>query len=294
MSIIQEIERVTPAPLLRMVRNVRGSVARLGRGSGPSDEPFVSSTLDARLAYNRFGGYLVPNSSSHRPAAQLVLDSQVYEADTIDFVRAHCGEGDIVHAGAYFGDFLPALSSGCAPGAIVWAFEPNGENYRCAEVTALINNLRNVRLHHAGLGERDADAFIRIKDTDGRALGGASSIVGSPDHRPDLDQAVELVAIDHVVPRRRHVAVIQLDVEGHEQAALAGALATIRRCRPLIVIEVLPASDLLDSEWFRSNIQDLGYEQTEAIDGNVVFTSRERPEPSGHMERLAMALRGQA
>ena len=36
------------------------------------------------------------------------------------------------------------------------------------------------------------------------------------------------------------IAAMKIDVEGHEAAALAGAEATIRRNRPLIVIEVLP------------------------------------------------------
>lgn len=277
MSTRHEFSRFVPASLRRRARPV---VDRLGgRNDGGSGDPaFVSSTLDARLSYNRFGGYLVPNSSAHRPAAQLILRNEVYEADTIEFVRAHCADGDIVHAGAYFGDFLPALSSGCSPDAIVWAFEPNEENYRCAEVTTLVNGLRNVRLHHAGLGGRDDEVYVRIKDEDGRGLGGASSIVDSADHRADLDQAVHLVAVDGVVPRRRHVSIIQLDVEGHEQAALAGAVATIRRCRPIIIVEVLPGSDLLESSWFDANIRSLGYEQTRVLDGNVVFTTSTRPD----------------
>jgi hypothetical protein len=44
----------------------------------------------------------------------------------------NCGKKDIVPAGAYFGDFLPALSN-CGDDVGVWAFEPNVENYTCAE-----------------------------------------------------------------------------------------------------------------------------------------------------------------
>lgn len=43
---------------------------------------------------------------------------------------------------------------------------------------------------------------------------------------------------------RAPVALIKIDVEGHEAAVLAGASATIRRCRPVLFVEVLPGCDL--------------------------------------------------
>ena len=51
---------------------------------------------------------------------------------------------------------------------------------------------------------------------------------------------------------------------------------------PILVVEVLPGSDLLDSSWFAANILSLGYEQTEVHDGNVVFTA---PVGSGSRSR---------
>ena len=67
----------------------------------------------------------------------------------------NCGTGDLVHAGTYFGDFIPALSRVCAPDAKVWAFEPNPENYRCALITTTLNNLHNVEIKNAGLGSQE-------------------------------------------------------------------------------------------------------------------------------------------
>lgn len=42
------------------------------------------------------------------------------------------------------------------------------------------------------------------------------------------------------------VDLLMLDIEGHERAALAGAAETIRRCRPLIVVEHKHDSGLVD------------------------------------------------
>jgi hypothetical protein len=66
------------------------------------------------------------------------------------FLQENCQSGDIVHAGPYFGEFLPALADVADN---VWAFEPKEENYRCAVITQMINQLHNVELHNAALGE---------------------------------------------------------------------------------------------------------------------------------------------
>jgi hypothetical protein len=131
-----------------LVRQVRVSLNR--RRSFIRQLP--SSVLDCRLSYNKFGGFCVPASSQHRPAAHAILTGRVWESETIEFITTRCGDGDVVHAGTYFGDFLPALSKACRPDARVWAFEPNTENYRCAKITIGLNGLQNVVLTNAGLG----------------------------------------------------------------------------------------------------------------------------------------------
>jgi FkbM family methyltransferase len=213
----------------------------------------------------------VPETSRHRPAAQKILFNDVYEPETIEFITSNCGEGDIVHAGAYFGDFLPALSKGCASPAKVWAFEPNPENYRCARITGLINDLKNVEIINAGLGEKKEYLFMKTSDESGRSLGGTSKIVGKDCDLQDGLSSVRIVTVDDVVEKDRNVSIIQLDVEGHEKEALCGAIKTIQRCLPIIVVEVLPSSTLLDSEWFAENILSLGYRIVESIQGNTIY-----------------------
>jgi FkbM family methyltransferase len=207
----------------------------------------------------------------------------------IEFLTSHCKDGDVIHAGAYFGDFLPALSQSCAPGAKIWAFEPSLENYRCALITSHINGLGNIELFHAALGERRESRTLVTTDAKGRSLGGGSKILGheenldtvrvdQPGFRPNFGlkvgdgssratETVQVVSVDELVPPNRKVSVIQLDVEEHEQEALSGALNTIKRCLPIIVVETLPAED-----WLSENILQLGYRvDASRILGNVVL-----------------------
>lgn len=229
------------------------------------------AALKCRVWYNEYGGYCLPESSLHRTAPRKVLRGKVYEPATIEFMRAHCGSGDIVHAGTYFGDFLPGLSQACAEGSTIWAFEPNPENYRCAQITVLINSLDNIQLTNAGLGESTDSLYMRTHDTQGVSLGGKSHMVSKEEFDSHTDEEVHIVTIDSTIDSKRPVSIIQLDVEDHEKAALTGALQTIRRCLPIIILEVRKGSGLLESEWFSDTILSLGYRQTTTLHGNTVF-----------------------
>lgn len=233
------------------------------------------SALRCVVSYNKYGGYCVPESARHRPAAKAILGGEVYEPQTLAYMIANCGNRDIIHAGTFFGDFLPALSAALHPGALLWAFEPNHENYCCANITIALNYSQNIKLANMGLGARGEQLFIQTRDSNGLPLGGASRIVGANDSCENKD-AVQIVSIDDTVPSDRKIGILQLDVEGYEREALTGALATIRRCMPILILEVWPESTLLTSKWFSENILRLGYKKYANIHGNSVFLAGER------------------
>jgi FkbM family methyltransferase len=108
-------------------------------------------------------------------------------------------------------------------------------NFRCAEITLKINGLTNVMLANAALGSGPGVGTVLTTDAHGRAKGGASRVVNASNIPAGSGvQPVPLVTVDDVVPHDGNVSVIQLDVEGYEQAALSGAVGTIARCRPLL------------------------------------------------------------
>lgn len=231
------------------------------------------SVLQCSMAYNKYGGYCVPLSSSHRPAAKKILSGDVWEPNTLEFLMSRCGAGDVVHAGTFFGDFLPALSQSSAQGSRIWAFEPNPENYRCAFITTCINGLKNVELINAGLGESQGFLQMVTSGTDGMSLGGASRMVRETDEgNTEGAISVEVVAVDEVIPSERKISIIQLDVEGFEKPALAGALKSIRRWKPVLILEGLP-----DEEWLSANILQLGYRMAGVADDNTILISDESP-----------------
>ena len=260
-NLYKALEKYLPGPLFQLFT----------RRKLPATQYQTLTALKCCIWYNEYGGYCLPESSIHRTTPRRILRAKVYEAQTIEFMRDNCAGGDIVHAGTYFGDFLPGLSQACSPDTRIWAFEPNPENFACARITVLINNLKNVTLHNAGLGEKEGLLRMRTKDEGGRGLGGKSRILNVGEFDPAFDEEVRIVAIDSLVDNNRPVSIIQLDVEGHEEAALRGALCTIRRCLPILIMEVGRKSELPDSEWFAANILSLGYKQTGIVHSNTIF-----------------------
>jgi len=221
------------------------------------------------IGQNKYGRFCVPKSSSARPAAKAIIAGRVWEQKTIRFVANNCGDGDIVHAGTFFGDFLPGLSQALKQDARLWAFEPSRENFLCAQQTVALNDLRNVTLTNAGLGAR-SDTGSLCTSLNGEAHGGASRFV-EQEATGEVCEAATIVALDDVIPNDRNVSVLQLDVEEYEQQALEGALGLLKRCRPLVVLETLPKN----AEWYEQNILSLGYREVGEVHHNHVLVMPE-------------------
>lgn len=220
------------------------------------------------IAENRFGRYRVPAGLEHRAAARAVLEGRVYELRTLEFMRAHAGRGDIVHAGTFFGDFLPALSTALAPGARLWAFEPNPESCAAACETIALNRLENVTLANAALSDKRGDVPFRTHRPKGEPLGGVSRIVGKAGKGVI---GIEAMMLDDAVPPEREVSILQLDVEGHEAQALRGAYHMIRKWKPILILEAFERAP-----WIRRNFPDTNYTIIGTLHGNVVYAPEDR------------------
>ncbi|QHI36491.1 hypothetical protein IMCC3317_18540 [Kordia antarctica] len=226
-------------------------------------------TLDCTIAYNKYGGYCTPFAAQQESVVQEILKGNVYEPETIQYIIDHCGNGDVVQAGAYFGDFLPGIAKNISTKANVWTFEPSAEYFRCAEITIRINNLKNVHLFQVGLGEKKSEVQLQIETEDGRLLGGASRIIDSENGK---FVPIMIEMLDSMIPEDRNISILQFDLEGFEIPALKGAINTIKRCKPILILEILSHNDILENEWFKNNILSLGYKISGKVHNNTIVT----------------------
>lgn len=220
------------------------------------------------FAQNHYGSYFIPDGTAHRPASACLLRGEVWEADTIAFIAAHHGGADVIHAGTFFGDFLPALSQALTPDQLIWAFEPNAENFFCATLTMKVNGLSNVRLTHAGLGAENSQLPQKQWDSKKQMkAGGASKIYMDITGKAPADFTnVSVVRGEDIIGSRR-VSLIHLDVEGFEYQALLGLLPIIQEQRPTLILETVP-----DEHFMQTHLFPLGYRRECQCDDNTVFT----------------------
>lgn len=116
--------------------------------------------------------------------------------------------------------------------AQVLAFEPNPRTCTLLRLNAAL--APNVRVFDIGLSDAAGTATLSVPaDNIGMATlqpGAPGAAVACTLQR--LDDLPELAG--------QRVALVKIDVEGHEPAALRGALRTLRRDRPVVVFEQLP------------------------------------------------------
>ena len=114
----------------------------------------------------------------------------------------------------------------------VHAFEIDERPLRCLRKTVQTENIRNLFLHEAAVGQSDGNTQIAM-----RADSGHTSMVNDGGQRQ-----VKLVALDTWWRNTgvRSIQAIKIDIEGAELLALKGAVGLLREERPVLVCETEP------------------------------------------------------
>ena len=136
--------------------------------------------------------------------------------------------------------------------AQVLAFEPNPRTFVLLQLNATL--APNVRVFNIGLSDAAGTATLSVPADN---IGMATLQPGSPGAAvvctlQRLDDVPELAG--------QRVALVKIDVEGHEPAALRGALHTLRRDRPVVVFEQLAGDiDAQGSSPTMNVLREAGY-----------------------------------
>jgi FkbM family methyltransferase len=144
----------------------------------------------------------------------------------------------------------------------------------------------NVTVHPVALSRESGETELRIPVVDGVAVTGCSTISddASATYPGYTTVRVALDRLDAVY--QGDVGFIKIDVEGHEQAVLDGAVGTIRRCQPRMLVEVderLAPGGLARA---RRYFDELGYRGYFIADGGLHLAKTFSPEKYQRPENL--------
>lgn len=104
-----------------------------------------------------------------------------------------------------------------------------------------MNSFNNVDLVPKALSERAARVPIyndENKFTDNTLHQGLFTLESGVHGQKKMVSEVETITLDGYIGSEYKVDVMKIDVEGHELSVLKGSIETIKRCRPVIFLEV--------------------------------------------------------
>jgi FkbM family methyltransferase len=164
-----------------------------------------------------------------------------YEPETFRFLRAHCGNGDIVlDIGAHVGLFSVVTARLVGLRGRVFSFEPTPGTREILERTVQLNGLQG-RIEVRGEAVTRSSGAATFFET-GDPGSNANSLVASTNrHRHAI--LVETTSIDDFVSSRSIVVnCIKIDAEGDELAVIQGGERILREQRPAIALALHPSA----------------------------------------------------
>lgn len=157
-----------------------------------------------------------------------IVEGEAWEEHVIEALERHVVPGTVVlDVGAHIGTHTLVMSRLVGPRGRVYAFEPQRKIYRELFHNLRLNGANNVEPLRFALGA-GAPQIIQMNPTVEGNEGGTG--VGQGGDR------AEMRSLDSF--RFRRVSLVKIDVEGFEDQVLDGATRTLRRERPVVVIEI--------------------------------------------------------
>lgn len=125
-------------------------------------------------------------------------------------------------------------------GKQVLSFEPMIKSNIILRENLKINNITNVTVYNEGLSNKTEVAYFEwIGHNNPGGSGLTNNPMGKPNYEKNIKTSnypVNLITIDSL--QLEKLDFIKLDVEGYEIKVIEGALDTIKKCNPIITMEV--------------------------------------------------------
>lgn len=168
---------------------------------------------------------------------------QIWERVIHGLIRHYSLPNSIaIDIGAHIGTHTLGMARSVGPKGIVYAFEPQMKIYRELVMNIRLNQYANVKAYRCALGASEGVTQM------GPPLlgneGGTSIGIGSDYCRLQRLDAFQL----------NNVSLIKIDVENFELEVLRGAVKTITRNRPIIIIEIFKIWQKEENKKFEQTI----------------------------------------
>ena len=199
---------------------------------------------------------------------QVIVAGDKWERHSFDLLAEHIVPGSVViEVGAHIGTHTVRMGQLAGPWGRVYAFEPQRKIYRELHHNLALNGVTNVVALRMAIGSGET-RIIEMNPASPGNEGGTGVGAGG--------DAAELRSLDSFGFER--LSLLKIDVETYENEVLDGALDTIRRNRPVMLIEIMgghdpetASPDVLERiAVTRDKIEALGYSVTQVFKHDYV------------------------
>jgi FkbM family methyltransferase len=147
-----------------------------------------------------------------------------------------------VDVGAHIGTYAIPIAKKAQK---VIAFEPNKYSFELLTDNISLNHLTNIAAYNMAVSKKSGSVSFSYENEpcysriiDGDQISNITIIENSSNHNNNI-HLVNTIDLDSVLLKEDRVDWIKIDVEGHEVDVLEGAMQTIRRHKPKIIIELM-------------------------------------------------------
>lgn len=159
-----------------------------------------------------------------------------YEECELKFLERNLKSGDtFIDIGANIGIYSLTAASLVKKSGKVIAFEPFTKNHEKLNKHLSINNFKNIIIEKLAISDKAGQITIYINEQE-QNCGMASTI----EQTYTTKENIQAVTLDEYMAGKniQHIKLIKMDIEGAEFKALQGMQQTLKKYRPILLIEL--------------------------------------------------------
>ena len=185
-----------------------------------------------------------------------------------------------IDIGAHIGTHSLTFSRLVGEKGVVYAFEPQAKIFTELVINLYLNECKNVKCHHLGLGQDEKEMAIYFPSekwiTENVSyhpfmLNEGHGTLAEISDQHKNEEKVKIVRLDDF--KLENVSFIKIDVEGFENEVINGATETIKRNKPVMVVEIFSNGE---REKTIQSIESLGYRHIPIYMDDFLFIPEER------------------
>ena len=209
--------------------------------TNPFHMSHVATAQAGNIYLSHVNNYIALQSGRRK---MIKFDPALYEPEVTFLIQSLISKNDnILDVGANIGFHTITMAKAAYPGHL-YAFEPVSEMANQNSLNCALNRLDNVSIIECALGDKSSEMEMQI-NINGIGMEGTSTLLQENVHvsqHPEnySSRKVKIHRLDDIIENldiSGRIGFIKIDTEGFDALVLDGAMKTIKKHKPIMIVE---------------------------------------------------------